>query len=361
MKEAIIESINRNCLYKREGWFKRYMSKGYFCDFVTDPERINSYIDIMEGMVKILDRSYKGNWSFVFHRLDNLPSIHILYPEIEIRNSENEKHTIRDLVVVIDLSIGLRGRILIDNRIRGFRLTVTKEEFISGYAHSHLHSLHEKYNAFFNGGEISSNYFCTGENEIPELVSVFNDNQDLGTFELFLLTLDTMMSWESIEGRPYIYLRDISSYSTNRKRLYVESYEDANNIFNMVLRSGLLKRLKYDTLGNRIRVVENDYFIKELYKIVFKENPLLFCKREGEDFYKVYLDEQFLKPIKYSYVFKNTVKPFKIYNNRPLQINLVNENVSSEFMLFPSTYKKVINKINRYLYEKCVGYYETVR
>ena len=203
MKEAIIESINRNCLYKREGWFKRYMSKGYFCDEVTNPE---SFINIMEGMVKILDRSYKGNWSFVFHSLDNLPSIHILYPEIEIRNSKNEKHTIRDLVVVIDLSIiGFRRKITINSRIRGFRLTVTKEEFISGYAHSHLRSLYEKYNAFFDGGEISSNYFCTGENEIPELVSVFNDNQDLGTFELFLLTLDTMMSWESLEGRPYFY------------------------------------------------------------------------------------------------------------------------------------------------------------
>ena len=167
-------------------------------------------LDTLRLIVKSLDELHPNNWDFEYavhaDHID-LRSIYILFDVINITNSNDDHHIIRDLL--------MRLSILSDNpekqgfglyNICGTRLTMTKEEITSNYLHSHLSSVNidsqDRQSFTFQS-------FCTGSGEINGYMDRFNTRKNQTTITDLLLQLYTLVSWESIEGTPYMNMRDI--------------------------------------------------------------------------------------------------------------------------------------------------------
>ena len=167
-------------------------------------------LDTLRLIVKSLDELHPNNWDFEYavhaNHID-LRSIYILFDVINITNSDGDEHIIRDLL--------MRLSILSDNpeeqgfglyNISGTRLTMTKEEITSNYLHSHLSSVsidsQDRRNFTFQS-------FCTGSGEINSYMDRFNTRKNQTTITDLLLQLYTLVNWESLEGTPYMNMRDI--------------------------------------------------------------------------------------------------------------------------------------------------------
>ncbi len=115
----------------------------------------------------------------------------LLYPEILIRNTRNDTHLIKDLLIKISIR---------DNRITGLsanKLTYSDIEWASNeYIHSHV-----------TGDNWGS--FCLGNSDVRELIT----NSQEGTFTedewcLFFLTLENFLQTES--DSPYRRIRNLN-------------------------------------------------------------------------------------------------------------------------------------------------------
>lgn len=128
-------------------------------------------------------------------RSDGTHAVTIRYENITIKNSESKSHKIPELYVKFHV-----GPTNIYS-IQGAKLKYTREEYESGYKHSHLSS----------GTSIGYGNFCTGHGEIND----FNGGgsniylpSELNA-ELFFNVLDGYVEWESIEGGPHIRMSTI--------------------------------------------------------------------------------------------------------------------------------------------------------
>lgn len=139
---------------------------------------------------------------------ENEYNIAILFPEIHITNSRNNKHTIYDLVVYffINYHPTMTGRTKASIRFCGTRLTMTREECYSQYGHSHL-----------PGGSIQQiDNFCLGSSEFGVLISQCSLECTQLLWEMMFMSLPSYLSWESLEGGPYRCMKDISAPSARR-------------------------------------------------------------------------------------------------------------------------------------------------
>ena len=354
--------INRNVNYKRKGWFAKYFDKGYFIS-----DYCKNHIDVlsntMENIVEVLEKCYKENWAFEFYDINELPDILIRYPIITITNSKEESHVIRDLFVRIHMYYGdydpeNRDKICISSDIEGFRLTVTKEEFISGYLHSHLYHSGSNYNDFYTEGRIKRRTFCLGTNEVPEVISVFNVNQEMGTFELLLLTIDNMMKWESLEGVPHFKMRNISNKVSCERQYTPHDNEHIDIVTGILADSTMLKECEYDMQDRIIKIVEDDTFHRNLIRIIKEVSPNSLCIRDENYYFKSRVVTGSLEPLQVSFPFKESVINFKIYSN---YLDKESQDSSENLNVHPEVYKNIIKNLNKELYEKCIRFYATNR
>lgn len=135
----------------------------------------------------------------------NLCTVYVRFPELTITNSEGASHDIKDLWVLF--SVDPKFSI---SDLRGIRSQLTRQEAISGYMHSHLHSalLDNRSNA------IEAENFCLGQGEINQVITklALGGYQAID-FTLFCLHLKNYVVWESIEGVPYNYIKKIATTS----------------------------------------------------------------------------------------------------------------------------------------------------
>ena len=149
------------------------------------------------SLERILEVVFPGEWW-----INGAREIIVHFKEIDIKNSRDEHHTIRDLYA----SIPINDQYTINSsNISGMRATLTESELSRGYRHSHLGS-----STYFTG--YSS--FCTGGDMIAELGTLLrykNVYQNEDMYENYFETLKTYVAWESIEGGPYMSIRNITT------------------------------------------------------------------------------------------------------------------------------------------------------
>lgn len=154
----------------------------------------------IDQFIPILDRLHKD--SYWYDRSNNY--LYINYPEIEIRNSMGQSHTIHDLTVKIKVNRDTGS--LSPDHLYGKRFSLSPEEIEVGYCHSHLSSDCWDF----------SNRFCQGgSSPFRLLVEGLNKVVSPDEFELFILQLKEYVSWESLEGSPYISMEDVIGGSSN--------------------------------------------------------------------------------------------------------------------------------------------------
>jgi hypothetical protein len=200
LRKTILNRIENN--NHKSFHFLKYLQKK-----ARLPDDLRAIPDLLE-YINIFEHKFKENQDlgFIFHKHAFTPYFKVLYPSITIKNSLGKTHTIKNLVVVFVLSWH-ENKWIIESFL-GTRLTMTYMEVMRNYTHSHLNS--DVRSSFF---KLSLGNFCQGSSELGTLIAEFNieENKDLKnlTLEALLYTLDTFVSWESLEGVPYEYIESL--------------------------------------------------------------------------------------------------------------------------------------------------------
>ena len=248
-----------------------------------------------------------SDWSYT-HAVSFTPVFVIHFDKINMENSLEKKHVVKDLFVQFTLGailytdidallgedqVGFRvptalaieaatseieieevpKNILYPYTLSGSRTTFTSAELDSSYIHSHLSSLDG-----INLENISkSTTFCTGSGEISSLISVISATRfDDVNHMLFLNTIKSLIEWESLEGKPYTYIKNIKEDQGIKRfgedNLYTSdcyhtllSYVSSNT-------EGLLNTLDYRIVSGIYRVIMNKNFHDTLKDIFIKES-----------------------------------------------------------------------------------------
>ena len=262
---------------RRTAWLHDRMIKGFFtfCD-KGDTVKATLYANQLDEMITLLNGTMGENWDFdirpyfreeevyvedpddpeysYYDDREVFKGFHLYlvlrYPEVEMTNSNNDRHTIKDLFVTFKiLESELSGNSLYLDRPKGTRAFQTYEEWFSGFHHSHLHA--NQCDSYRNALWLDS--FCLGSNEVVHQLNSLTEEWSSEMFELLMLTMNTMIGWESIEGTPYTYMSKIGS------GLEIDTNSDTHNSY---------MRERYDELRPRILEFDvNFYFDGKMYKI----------------------------------------------------------------------------------------------
>ena len=203
--DYVIKAIENNN-HKKLHFLKYLSSQGFIP--VGSEENLHE-------MIKIFEQKFQENQDLAFEVKENFevfelkPYFKVLYPEIEITNTNKEKHTIKNLVVVFSLKWDSYFKKWKIEDMRGLRLTLSYLELNKSYSHSHLSSI----SLADNFKSMTSTKFCLGSStlgmSIAEYNTESNKEQSNLVLEGILYTLDTYVTWESLEGVPHNYIRNL--------------------------------------------------------------------------------------------------------------------------------------------------------
>jgi hypothetical protein len=219
---------------------------------------INEFYKLLD----LFDAKYKNLYDlgFIYDGLDFYPYFKVLYPEFIITNSHGELHTIKDLVVVHDVAYNPNnGGHIYTKHPMGGRLSKTKLESAAAYQQSHLPSHSEwKHQPFY------VTTFCVGgDTDVSRMIAEFEVEMDWDRYELYLFCVDSMITWESLEGVPYRKMRDIKNALNNKVTSANQSY--VNTIVNKII-------------SDKITLDVDFYIEKGLYRIRPNERANEFVK-----------------------------------------------------------------------------------
>lgn len=251
---------------------------------------------------------YLNNYLFEF-----TPKLNVIihFPKLTLTNENNKHHTIKDLFVKFSVNIHHKLDIL-----QGTRTTYHPIEHQKGYKHSHLPK----------GTNLLFNKFCLGSDApisfakilLEEELTKHNTNWT-DTFLFFLNQIKAYVSYESLEGGPYV---KISS-------LVYTSYTLERNIGSLQL-----ENTYYQILN-----VFNTFHQKNIFYF-FKINDLFFSNNsfdiKKEVFEKTVFTDAFLKSSYFNEQFKANYIEYT-YNNLPVDFELVlnnKEEVLDAYVLF---------------------------
>ena len=352
-KQKIIDRFNIRKETSRKVILKRYSQEVYYKFSLLVRTLMSIYKDNFDIQIddivlnsKLFTNSYGFNDKKEFFIATGLIikdfKIFIKYPEITIVNSTGLKHIIKDLFVTIIFTIK-EDKIIFGN-IHGFRATLSDIEYSCGYLHSHLPG---KHNYFEVSDFLEKRKFCTGRGQIIDsLLTELNvDTYTEESLTMFFLQLNNYVKWESIEGNPHKYIKDIGIKPVKILEL---SYNTKNLIWKSILNK-LLNNI--DTLNNfktlvNWKVIPIDISINEVEYIPDKTTLNKFlCKELFESF-------KHLKDI--FYIYRNGVRHSLNTPNKTDSIH-ISDNIATsekrpkfrgEYINFEIYYINILNNNN---------------
>ena len=322
----VIKAIENNN-HKKLHFLKYLSSQGFIP--VGSEENLHE-------MIKIFEQKFQENQDLAFEVKENFegfelrPYFKVLYPEIDITNTNKEKHTIKNLVVVFSLKWDTYFKKWKINDMTGLRLTLSYLELNKLYSHSHL-SFRNLTSTFKS---MTSSKFCLGSStlgmSIAEYNTESNKEQSNLVLEGILYTLDTYVTWESLEGVPHNYIRNllpfggtpVSNSSLEPHSLKVVKFLKENKI---------PLALDYGVMNGSIFIknsLENAEFFKSILqnssisgRYSLQRDYLCFPSQGGtfsqadSNFYSVTQVRDLAKDCKQNYL-HNLSKPFTFFNGR---------------------------------------------
>lgn len=168
--------------------------------------------------VKQFDYYYLSHVFFIIH-----------FPKTTIRNSQGLKHEIKDIYVSINMTLlshydeeGIyipqrdKSKMII-TKVKGARTTVSIGEVSANYAHSHLGS--RRLPTQDGSVEFYTDYgnFCLGTGDVESVRLLLGDDSNFTEdyIRLFLLDVQQLLEWESLEGVPFVYISNIGGKNYN--------------------------------------------------------------------------------------------------------------------------------------------------
>ena len=287
---------------------KGLLQLGISSSTVISPENVINFCTVIDSIITVMNRMYDKNWDFHIEPIfENIKLKHfklgikILFPEIQITNSNNESHTIKNLIVYFNLKKSDYGNgSYCPGSIKGTRGKSSFEEWFIGYNHSHLYAHQPQ--SFVNVYYLQD--FCTGDNtEINNVALGINEqgySEEL--FELYLYTINTLVTWESIEGVPFVRMNKITPINnktykpvTNPIETSLKNAYDKLN-FNF---SGLIFNYHYN--NNRYKIKQDSLFSDYVKDNILRNNDInliknYIVKKVNTTMYGYSVSEQVINP-----------------------------------------------------------------
>lgn len=268
--DYVIKAIENNNHKKLP--FLKYLSSQGFIPVGSE--------DNLHEMIKIFEQKFQGNQDLAFEIKQEVdcfklyPYFKVLYPEIEITNTNKEKHTIKNLVVVFSLKWDSSFKKWRIYEMTGLRLTLSYLELSKSYHHSHLNSS----SLTSNFKSMTSSKFCLGSSTLGMSIAEYNTESDKEQSNLvlegILYTLDTYVTWESLEGVPHNYIQSLIPLGGTPVN---DSHLDSPSI--RVVNFLKVQKIPLDL---EYGIINNSIFIKKSFKnIEFFKNILRFSSISG--------------------------------------------------------------------------------
>lgn len=347
----------------------------------TKEEDVETFINF-RNMIKALNNFYPNRWDidleFIYDyfntKSDNdkivvlVKGITIHYPNVTISNKDNKQYNIKDLFVSLKFELNKKDK---ENKkvniigIFGRRATLTYEEVCSNYAHSHLNPNLAHYfesnnkNLFRN----TITKFCTGSGEINILLADYNsDSFNEDRFNLILVQLITLVSWESIEGTPYRYISNIKIRLNSSTPTEIKLCNSYSNIIRYIRDNFSNNRLlpediKFIIKNSKVELDENvfDKFVLKLSDCnsIVKGNFICF-ESDGKYYMHNSVKPSEIKYYKYTeqnpIVFRGQDFPFTIIYPEEIK----KEEVEKSLILFKPAVLKLKKEIEDEINEKII-------
>jgi hypothetical protein len=260
-----IHSVRALSLSKNKKWIENMVMSGNICvkEGKWKDEWAMNYLIQMNQIIDALNVAYKDNWDMHIRAYqpesnDNgtksvvfsLNPI-IRYPHITLTNSRDDSTEIKDLIIMIPLTVNddfdeFNFKI---QTILGTRMHYSYDHFTYGFVHSHLGSRNQE------NGDMELGEFCIGsDSEIGEIMLEIEGNGfEENLFGLYLTMIDTIVSWESLEGVPYTEMRKV--VSDDKDNIISHSRGVINDYYSLF-------RREIDTIDATFIYNENRYQVK---------------------------------------------------------------------------------------------------
>lgn len=161
----------------------------------------------------------------------------IKIPNAVVRNEKGASHPITNLFVRIGLRLTGSTCYLVGSLL-GTRSTVTADEYLAGYCHSHLNSME------------GFSTFCLGSSPLSTTIANLQytgiTRMDIDEFYAFLFMVEQLANSESIAGVPYRKIKDIGKKGRSGSVLRIQSSElrESYDIFMRLLTESANDELK---------------------------------------------------------------------------------------------------------------------
>ncbi len=161
---------------------------------------------------QVVKSIYKNNWDISTHTSFNKNCLIIKFDRFNIINSSRQSHEITDLYVLLPLIVN-DNKITLCGELYGGRGSVSEVEKDVDYNHSHL-----------AGSWNNVSRFCLGSGPIHDYILEFNRNPNENNLFSILYNIKIYVEWESIEGRPHKYLKNIGKKEILAHESPIEDY-----------------------------------------------------------------------------------------------------------------------------------------
>lgn len=227
-------------------------------------EAINEFFKLLD----LFEEKYKHLYDLGFYGGNNEFTLYfkVLYPEFTITNSLGEMHEIRDLFVVHPIAYGKdsegKGHIYTKHPLGG-RLSKTQIETKAGYQQSHLSGIDH---ITWKANPFDSSPFCVGgDTDVSRMIAEFKVEMDWDRYELYLFCIDSMVTWESLEGVPYRKMADIKNAFNNKVTNF--NSNNGKKIINKIIADKLPLNLDFYIENGIFKIKPNEKandFIKQI-------------------------------------------------------------------------------------------------
>lgn len=184
---------------KKYSWIKRMVRNDKIHNLKNKKEK-QLYLKFITDLISCLNIVYKDNWDIELNKIDNQYELVpiVLFPKITLTNSQKENKVIKNLIISFHIRKN-KERFFI-SELRGTKYFFTDIDFYLKYIHSHIET--------FRSNFYEAQKFCTGLGEAFKSLFNISESDDKNNIMYFLLSLESFVKWESLEGGTHIKMNN---------------------------------------------------------------------------------------------------------------------------------------------------------
>lgn len=322
-----------------------------------DQKAINEFFKLLN----LFEAKYKDSYDlgFTWDGHNFRLYFKVLYPDFVITNSAGHSHRIIDLFVVHQVAYSTRdeGHIYTKHPMGG-RFSKTKFEIASAYQQSHLPGYVDWPKIPFD-----CTTFCVGgDTDVNRMISEFEVEMDWDRYELYLFCVDSMVTWESLEGVPYRKMADIKNALSNKVTSANQNY--VNTVISKIqndkipldldfyVEKGLYRIRPNEKANEFVKNIVLQCFTFNMYKTIlvsrvpntFSEFLQMRVEGQSEEHFEVTAKQDYTI-FRGQKVFAKMIKEDK--RNAPV-LSL------EEYIVYPNFLKDVLSQLESRIYGKAI-------